>query len=351
MQEPSDIKISVELNINASQPQLFEQEMLGVREDRWALTILTRRDIERDGFVFKEDQTPCMLIFATIWISPGTTIETLGIYSDDLAIMFEPGLNYWTTRSTEISAQSAHFSINGADPPNELVMSSRETVINVDSASITGSYSLYDLLSIHTSSGSMDVQINSQAADKQNVKPAMLKLTSNSGSIRAQIPTTDVTDRDYRTEISTSDGSVDVTLVHGSRTFIRSINGQVNANLYPYGHNDSRTDIETHCNSAAQTIVLHPSLSHPDDPLKKLYGFYHADSGSLNLHYPAQWQGTVTGTIASGSLNVDWKGLKVIKDGTKGWMNKRFEAVRGDGEGTLVFSESTGSFTLTGDSV
>lgn len=350
MKERSETRIRVDLDIRASDSDLFKPESLSITEKGFALTVKTPRNLTGKEQSKHRKETPCLYILATIWISPGTVLETLGIHSEILSVIFDAGLDYAVLRRTEVSAHSASLSIDGVRPPLTMTMYSRETIINVDSASVTGAYPLYDLLSIHTSSGSIDITIEPKGANKDNVKPAALRLTSNSGSIRATTSRTSVPDRDYRTDISTSDGSMDLALLHGLRTSLRSINGQMTVDLYPYGYNDSRTDIETHSNSGSTDVTVHPSISHPTAPLKKLYGFYHADSGSLNLWYPAQWQGKVQGTTSSGSIDLDWDGLKIVKDEKKGWTKRAIEAVRGEGEAKLLFSESAGSMTLGGES-
>jgi len=350
MREHSETKIRVELDIRASDSELFKSESFSITERGSTLTVKTPNEMNGKGSSKHTKETPCLYIYATIWISSGTILETLGIHSEMLSITFDPGLDYSISRRTEVSAHSASLSIDGVRPPLEMTMYSRETIINVDSASVTGSYPLYDLLSIHTNSGSIDITIDPKEASHDNIKPAVLRLTSTSGSVRATTATTSVPDRDYLTDISTSDGSMDLTLLHGLRTTLRSINGRMTVDLYPYGHNNSRTDIETHSSSGSTDFSVHSSISHPTTPLKKLYAFHHSDSGSLNLWYPAQWQGTVLGTTSSGSIDLGWDGLKIVKDEKRGWTKRFIEAVRGDGEGKLLFSESSGRMSLGGES-
>lgn len=52
----------------------------------------------------------------------------------------------------------------------------------------------------------------------------------------------------------------------------------------------------------------------------------------------------------SGSIDLDWDGVRVVRDGKKGWVKRTVEAVRGDGESQLIFSSQSGSLTLGGDS-
>lgn len=199
-------------------------------------------------------------------------------------------------------------------------------------------------------SGSIDIDVEPKDADEDNVQPAVLRLSSKSGSIRALTSTISVPARDYQATLRSLNGGIDATLLHGSYTSLRTLNGRINADLYPYGHNDSRTDINTHCQSGSSDITVHSSLSHPNDPVNKLYSEHHGLSGSVSLWYPAQWQGMIKGSTFSGSIDLDWDGVKVIRDDKKGWIKRTVEAVRGKGESQLSFSSKSGSLSLGGDS-
>ncbi|KAK3174131.1 hypothetical protein OEA41_001375 [Lepraria neglecta] len=341
--------IRMDLDLHGSDPNLTSSEWLGIVKTESTLTLKTPRWVPAEGSSASTKQPPCIYISATIWIAPGTTLETFGIDAETLSVNFFPGLDYAITQSTEISVYSASLSIKANNAPSKLTISSRETTIDISSGSVTGSYPLYDLLSIHTDSGSIDITIDPKEASKESVKPAILRLTSNSGSVRAVTSTATVPKRDYRADVYTSSGSIDVALLHGLRTSLRSINGRITADLYPFGDNNTRTDIESHCTSGSTDITLHSSLSHPSAPLKKLFAYYGSTSGSLDLKYPAQWEGIVVGTTLSGGINIDWPGLRIVKDGKKGWLKRKIVGVKGNGEGKLVFSDSSGRVMLSGE--
>jgi len=336
--QASGSHIHVDLEIRSSNARLTSS-MVGVEKNESTLLVRTPKRMPGAMVPDGADQILCLHISAIISISPGTKLEYFGIHSETLAVIFHPGLDYADSRVVETKTQFESMSTY-----------SRETIIDVQSASVTGSYPLYDLLSIHTNSGSIHVNVDPKNASTKNVKPAVLRVTSNSGSVRAISSTVSVPDRDYQTTMSTSSGSINAVILHGLGTSLRSINGHIIADLYPYGHNDSRTDIEVHDTSGNIDITLHSSLSHPTAPLKRLYGYYGGISGSLTLFYPAQWQGIVQGTTLSGSITFDWQGLKIVKDGKEGWVKRTIEAVRGEGEGRLVFYETSGSTKLSGES-
>ena len=341
--------IRIALDIRSSDPQLTSSESLSIVKSGSALTVKTPKWAPKDSSSAGGAESPCIYVAATISIPPGTTLENLGINTETLSVTFFPGLDYAITNCTEINAHSSYLSLSTDEPPS-IDINSRETNIHVISGSVTGSYPLYDILDISTMSGSIDIDVEPKAADDDNVQPAILRLSSRSGSIRALTSTILVPTRDYQTTVKSLNGGIDATLLHGSRTSLRSVSGHIRADLYPHGHNNSRTDISTHCQSGSTDVTVHPSLSHPADPIKKLYSGHHSLSGSLNLWYPAQWQGRVEGSSLSGSIELDWDGLKIIRDEKKGWIKRTFEAVRGEGESQLIISGKSGSVNLGGDS-
>jgi len=95
-------------------------------------------------------------------------------------------------------------------------------------------------------------------------------------------------------------------------------------------------------------LTLHPSISHPSAPLRQLYSLYRTVSGSVDVFYPAQWQGTVEGSSLSGSVDLEWDGLEVVEDRSENGYRK-IKAVRGHGEGMLGIVVDSGSVTLKGE--
>lgn len=349
LKQDSLSNIRIALDIRSSDSQLTSSESLSVVKSGSALTVKTPMRTTRESSLADRAESPCIYVAATIYIPPGTTLESLGINTETLSVTFFPGLDYAITKFTEINAHSSSLSLSPDEPPS-LYINSRETNIRVKSGSVHGSYPLYDILDISTQSGSIDIDIEPKDADEDNVQPAILRLSSQSGSIRALTSTLSVPARDYQMTVNSKSGGIDATLLHGSRTSLRSLNGHINADIYPYGHNNSRTDINTRCQSGSTDITVHSSLSHPTDPIGKLYSEHHSLSGSLNLWYPAQWQGVVKGSTLSGGIDLDWDGLKVVKDEKRGWIKRTVEAVRGEGESQLIFSGKSGRVNLGGDS-
>ena len=232
---------------------------------------------------------------------------------------------------------------------------SRETIIDVSSDSIRGTYELYDLLSIHTQSGSIDISVNLHNASASAPKPAILRLSSASGSIRVRAGSIGssffdkIPQREYQTQVQSQSGSLHITAIHGTHTSLKTQSGGIMASLYPHCSNSTFSAISTSSASGHADITVHPFMNDPSAPLRNMNAEYSYGSGSMNIRYPSTWEGTIQGRTSSGSITVDWEGLKIVKNHI-GAGQREIEAYKGDGKGTLKFRGRSGSMHLLGDS-
>lgn len=341
--------ISVELKTFSSDPSLHDFEVVEKKDEE--LRITTPRTIRPSFASAFEETRPCIYIGATIWIPRGLTISDLRIATESLSVRFHEDLHLSVRNLISIRAESGTvklpFHRSNANPAS-LHIDSLSTNVVARSGSVEGDFVLRDTLSIHTSSGSININVKLQKGTSG--KPAVLDVKSNSGSIHVNMPTiaSEIPDRDYRVTIEDMSGSIDANVVHGSSTRIKNISGRISAELYPYGPNTSRSDIYTDDKSGSTDVTVHDSLSHPNSPLRKLYASHRSISGSLSLAYPGQWEGKVEGGTVSGTVSTVWPGLEIIRD-HRGLASHRLEAVKGHGEGIIAFHGVSGSVYLQGE--
>ena len=216
-----------------------------------------------------------------------------------------------------------------------------------------GTYPLYDLLSVTTSSGSIDitVSLHGPVANSPD-KPAKLTLNASSGSISLKILGIDtpslIPSRNYISHISSQSGSIQAKMLHGSSTTLQSSSGSIQASVYPHGPHNVPSHIKTSSSSGTTDFTLHSSLYCSTTPLRNLHGTHRGSSGRMKLTYPAQWQGHISGTTVSGRVNIDWPGIQVNIDRPNGFAGREIQAVHGRGEGKLNFNAVSGSVTLRG---
>ncbi|KAL9127365.1 MAG: hypothetical protein Q9217_003755 [Psora testacea] len=247
----------------------------GIHQDGSSLNLTTPKQLAPNVPFNPSQIIPCVRIYATIWVARGTFLENFNIASESLIITMHPDLDFSTSR-TSISAMSGSVSILSDSPT---AFASRETIIKGGDSSITGKYPLYDLLSITTTSGSIDVTVLPQDVSLTVPQPAELKLATSSGSLRSRVSKDSVPNRNYTNFISSYNGKVDVTLLHGNSTTIRTASGPIYADIYPYGFNGSRTIIDTRSQSGQVDVTLYPSLSNPGDILNNMFINHRSISG------------------------------------------------------------------------
>jgi len=218
-------------------------------------------------------------------------------------------------------------------------LNSRRTYISTGSSSFKGTIRLYDLISITSSSGSVDVDIDPQGVDKDHKKPAELVIVSQSGSVKVHYPTANLPDREYISTITSTGGSVDATLVHGKSTTIRNTSGSMNVDLIPYIQKSAASRLDVHSQSGSQKVHLFSPLSGSLDNLKSVHT---AQSGRLVLEYPDEWEGKINGQTSSGSLSLSGSGVEIIESGGRS-SGKYVIARKGDGSSKLEFTSASGS--------
>ena len=187
------------------------------------------------------------------------------------------------------------------------------------SESVTGTYLLHDRLTISTISGSISITI---VAISDANGPAELIISSVSGSITVNMEhllchPSELPDRVIGTDIYSTSGSINVSLIHNHHTTIKTTSGRIDARLYPGLASPSlRSQIQLANKSGATRMELHPWLLAPPTLLRKLSTSFDGVSGSVDLTYPLTWEGEVEVRTVSGNLRCnDWPGLQILSTG------------------------------------
>jgi hypothetical protein len=234
----------------------------------------------------------------------------------------------------------------GSKPNDQLPVPRREHRQREKSHSITGTYQLYDLLDLSTTSGTISITVEVQPGDK----PAVLRLSTTSGSVNVRmVPTSgeggwffwkkpkDTTNleekvqnlgRVFQTEISTKSGSASGSVVHGNggSTTISTGSGSISISVYPVGvsGNDPLSTLTTSAGSGSQNIrILSPSsvpgYRTTTSAIRALkVAHTTTGSGSISAIYPDEWEGQLhIVTRGSGSINAGGDGLQLQRQGRR----------------------------------
>ncbi|KAI7304781.1 hypothetical protein KC315_g14997 [Hortaea werneckii] len=174
----------------------------------------------------------------------------------------------------------------------------RKRCMNTGSKPLSGTFPLYDSLSLITHSGSLAATVIPHRANPLKPKPGELKVHSHSGSIRleTQIPgPNEAAERDRKVF---------------QRTY--------------------RTAVTSH-SSRIEARVLHQQQQQQQQILTS---YHHTHSGKLRLHYPATWTGRIEGTMGKPSapqISIHGTGVDVIQQTPHRFLAKRRAPYNFDG--------------------
>ena len=221
----------------------------------------------------------------------------------------------------------------------------REERIDAGFQSLRGEFNLYDLLSINSTSGSLKLRVHPQPADEQNPVPAELLISSLAGQISLDFPAINAPDRDYRVSIDSHHASIDGQILHGRMTSITSKTGSIAVALAPFAADDYASTIRTSSHTGAHTVsVLSPVER--GVPIKRMSSVHNVHTGSMILHYPKEWEGTIEGDTKVGSLNLYGDDLQIIRQDSGNLVGRYVLAKKGSGNSTLNFHMSVGSVNI-----
>lgn len=277
-------------------------------------------------------------------------------------------------------------------------LSSRRTIVDTVSGSISGAYPLEDLLQISSQSGSVNVQVVPYPADPFAPMPADLEIQTSSGSIKALLPAQSILfpnytppPRNYITRVHSNSGSVGGSYYLGSDSHFKTNSGSIKIVALPVLQADTEKAnvFETHTLSGSTAVDIQDPIfisplassdigdqdpyriiaSPPSNPkaqqlfeiderssslaeqqkLLSLKSSHSSTAASVQVHYPDAWAGTIHAKAVSGSVALKGAGIRFLKN-RKGPGFTEILAKRGvvDGdEGSMVEMNSVaGSLTF-----
>lgn len=299
----------------------------------WTPTGLTIGDPSfPDGFDGMQRGELCLGISVVIYMAVGATLENFNIQAIHLGMQIHEGVNFSVTNGTSISLTTGTLDASS--------FNSRETRLETISGSISGKYSLLDLLSIVTKSGSVNINVDPQEKAADGPSTALFYASTMSGSIRVDSERKKIPERDYVVSINSTAGSIDGTFIHGTKTEISSVAGGINVDLLPYS-SDGSSILTTKTTDGETKINLRAAYKAPGIAMGKLLSTHTSVSGSINLTYPQEWEGHMEGQSVTGVLHVQGKDLELIRQEERPGLN-RVEAKKGNSGSTMVFKTLNG---------
>lgn len=221
---------------------------------------------------------------------------------------------------------------------------SRSLTRHETSHSISGTYTLYDLIDFSTTSGSISISVQLSDSDILNPRSSLspiLKLSTKSGTINLTFKTPRFRNvpLNHTIILTTVSGSCNARLVHGLSTTVSTSSGSQNLNIYP-SVLDTESYLTTTSKSGSQSINVYD----PEGAAGAKLDNFRADittmgSASLSLRYPRTWEGTVhANSGGSGSVGISGRHVEVVELG-----HREAHGTRGKGSRTELVGTGSGS--------
>jgi hypothetical protein len=144
-------------------------------------------------------QSPCLQIRSTIWVPPGSILDSLNVESvhlgvkllDNLSIQLNNFARLASTIGTVVAATDGEKDLNRVmleGPPKSFNLDSRYIEVKTLSNAILGSWPLYDYLGLETVAGTIRAGVVPKEALKDKPRPAILYVHSTSGPVELHEP-------------------------------------------------------------------------------------------------------------------------------------------------------------------
>lgn len=243
-------------------------------------------------------------------------------------------------------------------PPADVdFVPARELFLSSSSGGISGLFPYHDVLDAVTGSGSVNLTLlplfdKPSHEGKVGVKSNSGTLSINS-KLEAAASRVHFPSRDSTVSITTGSGSIRTVLGLTKDTSIKSNSGSqhITALLSDHSH-DRRSDFATASGSGTQniTVVAAARQDRTESSAGKKTdetGFvckHKANSGSVRIAYPDEWEGTVEAHSNSGSISITGEGVETDKThhrvtGVKGTPEHHTDVGTGSGSISVKFGD------------
>ncbi|TID19128.1 hypothetical protein E6O75_ATG06249 [Venturia nashicola] len=327
--EGQDSDITVDVAITASDSNISMSVHTEMTESSLTINLprCSGRDIVSDS---------CLNVNVSIFVRPRLNLEKLLLDLDASRVKIPSKLD------VNVDASKINLHAGGLDATP--FFTSRETHINLGAGSVTGEYSLHDLLQIHTHAGSVTINVLPQEADKEKPVSAFLSIGSDAGSVHAAYPPlrTPIPNRQYCTAIWSHQGSINGNYIHGTKTTLESNSGSITADILPYIVRDISSTLHTRTDAGAQRINILSPYNAAGTHIEGLASSHSTQAASLTIAYPPEWEGLIEGRTGVGTLTLRGD-VRVIKEGGVGPVGGYVLAEKGDGDSKMDFRTSAGS--------
>lgn len=365
---------------------------------RVVLEIITNDDLLRlDSYIHEEDQImkigiphkvesdnveepPCLELRATIWVPQDAELQQFSVKTihldiltlDDLSVHIGDYVKFTSIVGDVVSGAARPNSyqapgLSSDETPDftfvpakdSYTFDSRVVEVTTTTGNIKGNWPLYDFLGLHVTSGNIKSSITPKAELQSDPKPAVLSMSSVSGTIHANEPIHEdnqVPIRNYLVDVKSTSGGIHSALAFGEGIELKSTASDIAVDLLPILDSNKLSptnpaQIETVTTSGTTAVrILEPIWygtqgSKPAPDFNCLQALHKSTSANIGLRYPQSWVGDLQAETTSGKLSVKGKDVRVTK-ASGGWGGSKLVAYKGNSGGGSTVQVKTLMGTL-----
>ncbi|KAK9798713.1 hypothetical protein AB5N19_00831 [Seiridium cardinale] len=338
-----------------------------VNEIDQVMRIAVPKKVESDNV----EEAPCVEMRATIWVPRDAELQELLIRVIHLDVLTLDDLSIRVDDFTKISSiagdivsgaeKSRTYELPGLsldDAPEFTFVPAKQSysfdsrIIEVSSTSggISGNWPLYDMLGLHVTSGNIKTSITPKPVLKSDPKPAVLSISSISGSVHAIEPIHErdsIPIREYLVDVKSTSGDIHSALAFGEGIELKSTASDIAVDLLPVLNTEKLSptnpaQLETVTTSGTTAVrILEPIWFDDESEASTrefdcLQAIHKSTSANIGLRYPQSWVGDLHADTTSGKLTIKGKDVRVTR-ASGGWPGSKVDAYKGkSGGGSAV---------------
>ncbi|RDW63439.1 hypothetical protein BP6252_10984 [Coleophoma cylindrospora] len=321
--------ILVKASVTSNNLLVLEQLQHEVSDSSLAFTIPVPRN----------DEDLCLVVNLDLYVRTSLSLENLNIFSTlaNVEILLPPTVRIRNEANINIDVGA----VTALPFP-----SSHKTRIYAGAGAILGVYTINDLLMLNTTSGTISVDVAPNPMNRDSTTPAEFFAKTTAGSMNISYPPPQwrfIPKRPYEVTVVSGAGLIEGRFLHGRKTHLESSAGNMVASILPfYMNTDDPSWLRTQSVAGDQKItILAPH--YPKIPLAGFTSTHKTGIGRLELQYPDEWEGSMRGETAMGSVIMNGTDVEIIDQGTLWPAGHYVKAIRGDGDNHLTCSAGTGS--------
>ncbi|KAI0595781.1 hypothetical protein F4775DRAFT_342248 [Biscogniauxia sp. FL1348] len=297
-------------------------------------------------------QTPCVEMRATIWVPENANLRVLSINVTHFGIGLLDDLSLNVKDHTALISTTGSIGAGVGTPASNAgqgigssvseytyvpakdsyVFNSTAVEARTVSGQISGNWPLYEILGLHTTAGSIKVDVTPKERLQPGPGVAVLSLSTTSGDISVVEPihSAPVPLLDYLVDIKSTSGSIHGAVAFGPAIKLQSVANDIVFDLLPVMHRSRLTpqtpaQLETVSRSGVTVArILDPIWyggSSDTASTTRLFDCLEAKhqetSGDMKLQYPKTWKGNAEVKSTSGRVSIAGNEVFLVSQANK----------------------------------